>query len=114
MSLISSKIVSDKKEFLTIPFFSNLKMDPRAIEIICAQKVQANRTAVNWLVGLGVFFLILGIVIQIVCGSWGAVGIWALGLLLLIIAGIVYAAGAADRDCFANPHTMTCRLTALD
>lgn len=87
--------------------------DTRTISNICLAKIHSTRSAVNWLVGLGIFFLVLGIILQVALGQWAYAGVWVFGIILLIVAAIVYAAGAPARDCYANPTNGYCRLLVI-
>jgi hypothetical protein len=87
--------------------------DVQTIAMICAERVRQNRMAVNWLVGIAIFFIVIGIILQVVLGAWAWATIWVVGVILLLIAAVVYAAGASARDCFTSPTNPYCRLVVL-
>ena len=81
--------------------------------LMASQKVYSNRNAVNWLVGIGIFLLVLGIILQVVIGEWCYAGVWILGLILIIVAAIVHCVGASDRDCLYNPANRLCQTSLM-
>jgi len=80
-----------------------ISIDQPTFIMAAHKKVQENETATNWLVCLGIFFLLLGIVLQLMFRSWWYSVIWIIGIIFMISGAIVYATGANLRSCLANP-----------